>query len=536
MASQSDPGQAPAEQLLTRRSMLKSSVVGGAGLMFGGVVLSACSSAAKNGSQASGGGSGQKAAGEKLIIGTTTDLVPQDFLRTATNPLLFSLVWDTMAVMNPKTLAAEPSVASSWEWNKAKTVLTVHLRDDVRYHTGRLLEPADAIFSIKEEKNPTHVAQVQPTADLIEHYKVTGKHSFSLSIAKPMSAFEMLLVLTPLIDRETAGGLFNAKKVIGTGPFKFDSWTPQTSFSFSRNPRYWQPGLPHLQSVTANVYSSETAMINALRASEIDLAYQLAPADAARLTTSGTYQALNSTPAYLEWYVGANVKVAPFDNLMVRQAVAHALDRERIVKQAFAGFGTTTCLPWSLLPGIPKSYNDYYSYDPSKAKALLKQARVGSPEVTIVTGAGNSTASAILNIVQYNLSAIGLKVKAQTVPTAAFQQDLTNASTPGLWINSIGLTYLELGTVLLGNAPLKIGKNTSNVTDPQYAKLADAVVFANSPEEAAQANKALSHYVLDQAWHLTVGHTPTVSAAVKNLAGAAQDGENALSLTAAKLT
>lgn len=536
MASQPDPGRMTVEQLVTRRSMLRSSAVG-AGLLFGGVVLSACSSAAKEGTQASGGGAGQtRAGGQKLTIGTTTDLVPQDFLRTATNPLLFSLVWDTMAVMNPKTLAAEPSVASSWEWNKANTTLTITLRDDVRYHTGRLLEPADAIFSIKEEKTPTHVAQVQPTADLIEQYKVTGRHSFSLTIAKPMSAFEMLLVLTPLIDRETADGLFGAKKVIGTGPFTFDSWTPQTKFSFSRNPHYWQAGLPRLQSVTANVYSSETAMTNALRASEIDLAYQLPPADAARLTTNGSYQALTSTPAYLEWYVGANVKVAPFDNLKVRQAVAYALDRERIVKQAFAGFGTTTCLPWSTLPGIPTSYNDYYSYDPRKAKALLREAGVGTPEVTIVTGAGNSTAAAILNIVNYCLNAVGFKVKSQTVPTATFQQDLTTASMPGLWINSIGLTYLELGTVLLGNAPLKIGKNTSHVTDAEYARLADAVVFARSPADAAQANKALSQYVLDQAWHLTVGHTPTVSAAVKNLTGAAQDGENALSLTAARLT
>lgn len=512
--------------------MLRTSALGGVGLLLSSA-LSAC--AAQSGTGAASG-SHRAGASRDLTIGTTTDLAPTNFLRTATNPLLFSLVWDTLAVLDPGTLSAKPSVATGWRWNKAKTALTIDLRDDVRYHTGRLLEPADVIFSIKEEKNPTYVAQVQPTADLIERYRVVGRHALTLEMTKPMSAFEMLLVLTPLIDRETADGLFTAKKVIGTGPFVFKSWTPETRFSFTRNPHYWQPGRPHLDSVTVNVYGAETTLVNALRASEVDVAYQLTPADAARLTSDGSFQAISSKPAYREWYVGANVKQPPFDKLEVRQAVAYALDRKRIVKQAFAGYGSTTCLPWSALPGIPSSYADYYTYDPAKSKSLLASAGVDKPQVTLTTASGNSSAAAILNIVQYNLSAVGFDVRSRVVSATQFTDELTNASVPGLWINNVGLTYLELGTVLLGNAPFKVGKNTSNVTDAEYAKRADAVVFARTPAEASKANKALSEYVLKQAWHLTIGHSPDITAAVKGLAGVRSDGENALSLTDARFT
>jgi len=511
---------------LTRRSLLKGAALGSGGLLVASA-LSACSAAH------SGGG---KSAARGLTVGTTTDLVPADFLRTASNPLEFSLVWDSLAVLDPTTLTAKPSVATGWQWNKSRTVLSIDLRDDVHYHTGRLLEPADVVFSLKEVKNPTNVAQVQPTVDLVDQFKVTGRHSLQLRLAKPMSAFEMVLVLTPLIDRETAGKLFTAKKVIGTGPFVFQSWTPGSKFSFKRNSHYWRTGLPHLDSVTVNVYSAETALANAVQASEIQLAYALTPADAGRLTTNGSFQAISSKPAYQEWYVGANVKQAPFDNLKVRQAIAYALDRERIVKQSFAGYGSVTCLPWSQLPGIPSSYADYYAYDPAKAKSLLAEAGVKHPQVTIVTAAGSSIASAILDIAQYNLNAVGFDARSKVVSQTDFTTDLTNASVPGLWINEVGLTYLELGTVLLGNAPFKVGKNTSNVTDPEYARLADAVVFARSSGDAANANRALSRYVLDQAWHLTVGHTPVITAAVKNLSGAVNDGQNALSLTEARFT
>lgn len=514
---------------LTRRSLLKGAALGGGGLLFASA-LSACSAAH---SAATHSGSGQSASRD-LMMGTTTDLVPANFLRTNSNPLLFSLVWDTPAVLDSTTLTAKPSVATGWHWNAARTTLSIDLRDDVRYHTGRLLEPADVVFSLKEVKDPTYVAQVQPTVDLVEQFKVTGKHSLQLTLAKPMSAFEMVLVLTPLLDRETAAQLFTAKKVIGTGPFVFESWTPGSRFSFKRNPHYWQSGVPHLDSVTANVYSAETALANALQTSEIQLAYALTPADAGRLTTGGSFQAISSKPAYQEWYVGANVKHAPFDNLKVRQAVAYALDRERIVKQSFSGYGSVTCLPWSQLPGIPSSYADYYSYDPAKAKSLLAESGVKNPQVTILTAAGSSIASAILDIVQYNLKAAGFDARSQVVSQTDFTTDLTNATVPGLWINQVGLTYLELGTVLLGNAPFKVGKNTSNVTDAQYTKLADAVVFARSSADAAKANRALSQYVLDQAWHLTVGHTPVITAAAKNLSGAISDGQNSLSLTEAR--
>lgn len=513
--------------LLTRRSMLRVSAGGLA------VLLAGCSAAKSSRPGNSGGGQ----ASNNLVFGTVTDLDPQDFLRTGTNTATQSLIFDTLANLDPTTRKPTPSVATSWTWNADKTELTVNLRDDVRYHTGRKLGPEDVIFSIKAEQNPTSGAQIGATALQIESMRATGPSQLKLKIRQPMSNFENLLILTPLIDRETFSGLYSAKKVVGTGPFRFDSWTPGTSIDLSRNPHYWQAGLPHVDSVRIRVFGSEQALVSALRTSEIDLAWDLVPADAELLTKSNGFQSLTTSPAFSEWYVGVNVKSKPFDDVRIRQAIAYALDRNRIVKQAFSGYGQVSCLPWqATLPGLTAADATYYRYDPARAKALLKQAGASGLTVPILTGAGNVIAEAILNIVQFNLSAVGLKVKPEQVQATAFQKQLQAASVPGLWINDVGQSYLSVGTVLLGNAPFKITKNTSNVTDPHYIALAKKLIFADTPAAQSSATRALTQYMLQEAWHITVGHTPTVSAAAKDLVGVETSGGGGIDLSSARLT
>jgi peptide/nickel transport system substrate-binding protein len=514
-----------AEQLLTRRSLLRSAAMGGAGLMLAG--------AGPAGARILGGAA---AASQTLILGTTTDLAPSTFLRIGTDPTSVSLVFDTLADVNPVTKRLTPSVAESWAFSKNNTHLVINLRKNVRYHTGRLLTPQDVIFSLKATLNPVYEAQIGPTVALVKAFKVTGKHQVTLAFKKAVTSAEMLLVFVPLIDSQTVSGLFTGKQVIGTGPFKFGSWTPMNNFTFVKNPHYWQKGLPRLDSVRVNFFSSATAMVNALQAGQISIAYNLVPSQVALLKDDG-FVANTSSPAFAEYYVGINVNAAPFQDIRVRQAVAHSLDRARIAEQAFPGFGTPTCLPWSTsMLGIPSSYQHFYKYNPKKAKALLAAAGVTNPTVTIQTGAGNSTTAAILAIVQSGLQSNGFQVNSQVVPNTTLQANLANASVPGMWINNVGQTYLNIGMVLLGNAPLEIGANTSNVTTPRYKKLADDVIFANGAAAEAKANKALSLFMLQQAWHLTVVQSPTTSAIAKNLKGVVASGQSALELTNAQFT
>jgi peptide/nickel transport system substrate-binding protein len=523
MTEQSETGTL-IEELLTRRSILKGAALGGAG------VLLASSPAAARAAIL-----GHAAAGASATIGTTADFAPSTIMRNGTNLSTVALIFDTLAGLDPKTNQLIPAVASGWKWNKAATEVTIDLRSDVYYHSGRRLTPADVIFSYQTATNPQYQAQVAPTVALAKKFQVTGKNQLKITLSRPDSAFELTFVYIPLIDKATASGLFTGQQVVGTGPFKFVSWTPLSNFQATRNPKYWQKGYPKLSGVTVNVYSAATAMTSALQGGQIDMAVNLVPAQAKLLADNPNLQVVSPDGWFSDYYVGVNTQAAPFTDARVRQAVAYALDRNRIMSEALAGFGTETCIPWSSkLPGIPASYERYYTYQPSKAAQLLKEAGVSKPTVTIMTPAGNAVTAAILNVVEYNLTQAGFNVNSQVIQATTFQSYLVGAKIPGLWINTVGqVNDNPIGTYLLGNAPLEVGANTSNWTDPKYKTLADDVVFARTVAEQKKANQALTLYMLKTAWHITVGQAPTVNVASKSLSGVVSSGELALSMTGA---
>jgi hypothetical protein len=121
------------------------------------------------------------------------------------------------------------------------------------------------------------------------------------------------------------------------------------------------------------------------------------------------------------------------------------------------------------------------------------------------------------------------------VQNTAFQAQLQAASIDGLWINNVGQSYLSPGTVLLGNAPLKVTGNTSNVTAAQYKTIANDAIYASSDSEIASANQALTKYLLEQAWHITVAQAPTVGVAPTTLSGVQASGTSGIVLTSAKI-
>lgn len=504
---------------LPRRSFLSAS------LAAAGLVLVSCTKAADLGS----------GSGSDLTVGIPNDLVPADLLRqVGANFPVRALVFDTLVTLDPESLQPQPSVAKSWSWNEKKTELTVELRDDVRFHTGRAFTAKDVAFSVKATKEPASGSQLAPTAKKLKAVRADGDHRVVFVLGKPTSTMFDLLALMPLVDSETFSGMASGSKVVGTGPFVWDKWTPGISLSMTRNTRYWQPGKPALENVTLQVYKQSQAMLAGLQAGQLPLAFGLAPRDAAVLAKDGRFTIGTSSPQFTNWYVGVNVKAAPFTDVRARLAVAHSLDRVRIAEQVFSGYGTPTSLPFpDTAPGLSKADNQALAFDLAKAKELFAQA--GSPRapITLAADAGNPTTTAILNIVQYGLESVGFTVQPQPLDTGTIQAQLQAASIKGLWVGAMDLVCVSMGTACLGSAPLKATKNTSNVTDPQYARLVNAVVGADGEAPLATAARGLVDYLHQEAFHLTVAHGLYVTA-TQGVSGVDHDVSKNLVLTSAR--
>ncbi|MEV6900341.1 ABC transporter substrate-binding protein [Amycolatopsis sp. NPDC051372] len=504
---------------LSRRSFLSVS------LAAAGLVLVSCTKAADLGS----------GSGSDLTVGIPTDIVPANLLRqVAANFPVRALMFDTLVNLDRTSGEPKPSVATSWAWNEARTQLTVKLRDDVVFHTGRAFTAKDVAFAVQAIKAPASGSQFAPIAKKLKAVRADTAHQVTFVLGEPTSTLFDLLALMPLVDSETFKDLPSGRRVVGTGPFAWGKWTPGISLALSRNTRYWQPSKPPLDTLTLQVYKQSQAMLAGLQAGQLPLAYALAPRDAAVLARDGKFRIETSSPQFTDWYVGVNVKSAPFTDVRARLAVAHSLDRVRIADQVFSGYGTATSLPFSdTAPGLSKADNTALAYNPAKAQQLFVQA--GSPKtpITLAADAGYPTTMAILNIVQYGLESVGFTVNPQPLDTGTLQSQLQAASIKGLWIGAMDLNCVSIGTACLGGAPLKAAKNTSNVTDPRYAHLVNAVVDAGDDTALAGATRALVDYLNQEAFHLTVAHGLYVTA-TQGVSGVDSDVSKNLVLTSTK--
>lgn len=502
----------------------------GGSLAVAALVVAGCTKAAGN----TGGGSGSQRV---VTVGLPSDVVLSNLLRqVAVNFPVHALVFDTLVSLDNQSRKVVPRVARSWSWNTDYTVLKMTLRSDVKFHTGRVLGPQDVLFSVKQVQDPANGAQIQAVASYITSAVQSGPHEVTFTLKSPLSDFIDMFLMMPLIDDKTFSGLASGTKVVGTGPFKWDSWTPGTQLQLSRNAGYWEAGEPRLDTVTMKIYSQSQALLAALQSAEIDMSYMMLPRDAATFANKPGYTTVTTSPTFTDWYLGVNVTAEPFTDVRVRQAVAWAIDRDRIASQVFSGFGTASCVPaLPSFPGLSGADTSYYTYDPAKAKQLLSQAGKQNPAITILANSAVPTQSAILTIVQNNLEAVGFKVTPSLLDSASYQKQVQSSTVQGMWVGPVDATAISLPLTALITTPLKAGKNTSHVTDPAYKKLAQEVITAGPAQQPA-ANRAYISYLLDQAFHLTVVHGYYMAVVRSTVSGVTTTGTAELDLASASAT
>jgi len=251
-------------------------------------------------------------------------------------------------------------------------VWIVKLRSGVQFHNGKPVTADDVIFSIQrilDPKNPK-----------------VGATSIGYVDAKNLKKIDNLTVRIPLKFANAAfpddiGQYFNSivpvgydpKNPVGTGPLKYQSFTPGQQSVFVRFPDYHQHGLPYLDTVTIiDSFASDTAAFNALQGGEIDV-FSTAPLNLAKqIEGNAQLKALVSLPGQWTPFT-MRVDKAPFTDVNVRQAMRYIVDRTQLIDLSLDGFGAVgndVFSQWD--PDYDSSLKRDQDLD--KAKSLLKRA------------------------------------------------------------------------------------------------------------------------------------------------------------------
>jgi len=516
--------------VLSRRALL------GAGVAAGGLWIAGSSagpaSAALAARPTSRTGTRTTAAASDLRISVPTDIQPPGILRfTPGNQPIRRTVYDVLVDRAPDG-AYRPSLAAEWEWDEDGTVLVITLRDDVTFHSGRPFGADDIVFLVEQALAEGSGAQV---AALLRRgaLRKSGDHELTVDFEAPFASYLDAFAALPVVDSETYDTIANGEQLVGTGPFTFQSWAPGSGFEMQRNESYWGGDVAFDQ-LSFQVITEPQAVLAAMRSGDLDLTAGMIARDAATLESSGF--TLIPSPGF-DFYVGANTAVPPLDDVRVRQAIAFALDRDRIVDQVFSGLAEATSIPWSNdTPGVTPDMVGRYSYDLERARSLIEEAGAMGAEIVITPSPQEPTYGAVAEIVQFGLSEIGLNPRPATVDAAEFPTLMQGGDFPGLWVAVVGLTSLGPTTTLLAANPLQAEANTHNHTPPEYQELVAGVVDAESEEDTATAVAGLTEYLLEQAFHNSVVQSSSLTVAVAGMQGIELDSTLSLVLTKAELT
>jgi peptide/nickel transport system substrate-binding protein len=451
-----------------RRALLKHLGLGGAAALVGG-----CTPVAR---QVGDSGGGRQRGGSVVLAQVDDANFPTFRQQNTVNVLWQRLAFNTLTEYDHATLTPQPSLAAGWEVLDGGRTITLRLREDVRFHSGRPFGPTDVIENIRwqasEEGAP---GQLRSTAAAVSDAEATGKHEVTLRLAHGVSNFFDLCEIMFIADHETLAELETGAELNGTGPFVFTDYSPGVSLSFRRNPDYFRPGRPYLDEVELRVVGEQQAIVAAMQSGQTHLGFQLNGNHLHNVRADDRLAIHELDTNDYGHYLGCNVTVEPLDDRRVRQAIAYAVDREKVLRMVVDSVGRTASSPWTPTnPAYDARAARHYRYDPGRARELLREAGVIGASLDLAIrssepGGDRSTAE----IVQDGLRAVGLDVEIIVYQPADFQTRLGTANLPGLWVAGHGFGQLTPATLLNGAFPFNATANASNFDSDRYRELAD---------------------------------------------------------------
>lgn len=398
-----------------------------------------------------------------------------------------------------------PGLLESWEIVDPLT-LEITVREETKFHDGTILD-AEALKWNWERLLATPVVTVPPDFKALESMEVVSPRVLRLTYSRPMASYALSVTMSRALQYGTIisptasqklGAEFDSNPV-GAGPYAFEEYKPGEILSLRRFTDYWDADNLKLGGVDFVQLAGGSEAVSALAADRVDLApipSESIPAVEARdgitVVTKVTDQVM---------VMVLNVKKAPFDEPLVRQALAHAIDRKAINKGAYSGKGVVTeFLYYEGSSQAPQGLKNKYDYDPERARELLDKAGVAPGTEIELFVQVNPAMERAAQVVQAQLKEVGINVKIQV------QQN---------WIPAI-LTLPKSYMVPLVNFLIPQQILTSNpivamgYANPEFDALAAATQGATTDEELAGANEALQEMIQEDVPIIPIVEAPLI--------------------------
>ncbi len=406
-----------------------------------------------------------------------------------------------------------PIVGESWTSDPTGKVWTLKLKKGLTFPSGNPLTATDVkwskdrAFAAKANvagvyvgiglTSPSQVVQV-------DDYTVEFHQSFPSALTNPTQVIALYIFDSKLMQQHATAGdpwakAWASKNPTNGGIYNLTSYQPGASITMELNPgyplgAYGAPAKPY-KTVQIEIIPDDTSRLLQLQRGAVDVAFSLSQQDIAKLEGDSSVRVLN-VPSDQYVSVPMDVTKAPFDNPLVRQAMAWAMPYDEILTDVYRGQArrSTSVVPLDMPGHLATGYP--FHTDLAKAKSLLAKAGMASGFTTSVAmAAGDQTLEEIAVLMKANLSQIGVTLNIEQLDPATLSQDQTNKSLPmqitvgQLWVNDV--QYL-LATSLIKGAFLNYSGYGNPAVQSIFEKLTATTSHAARMALAAQLQAILA--------------------------------------------
>lgn len=491
-----------------------------------------------------------------------------------------NVLWMTNQIFNglvqiDDSLHIKPCVAKSWEISEDGKRYIFHLRNDVYFHDddlflnkkGRKVNAADFKYSFSRIIDPKTASSgawiFNDKVDGQDAFIVENDSTFVIQMNKPFPPFLAMLSaqycsVVPFEVANYYGKEFRTHP-IGTGPFKFKYWKEGEVLVLLKNENYFEKDhdghqLPYLDAVKATFMpDKQTAFMEFIKKkldyfTSVDGSYRddiLTKSGQMTSKYKGKFK-LEKGPylntEYLGMLVDSNlaiVKNSPIKYKKVRQAINYAINKERLVKYLRNSIGipgASGFIPAGM-PGFDANAVKGYSYDPDKARELLKEAGFpngkGMGEITLST---TTTYKDLIEFIQGELSDVGIKSKIEVNQSASLREVIAKRQVNffrGSWIADYadGEIYLSM---FYSKNYVPIGPNYTSFNNKKFDELFEKLNYVKDDAERHQLYQKMDQLVMDESPVVVLYYDEFVNLFQNNISGLNKNAQNLLVLKRVK--
>lgn len=407
-----------------------------------------------------------------------------------------------------------PALAESWKISPGGLTYTFALRQNVKFHDGSAFTAQDVLFKFERARDPKSGHMHPAYYRDITKIETPNATTVVFRLKQPNSEFMMNLARPESIIGPRNRVEEQKTHPIGTGPFKFVAWERGVGIRLEKFGQYYVRGQPYLDRVTFRFVPDQGAQLAGLRAGDLDvLGFGVIPENAVFVQRDPTFKLITGTTT-TEITVGMNNSLPPFDDIRVRRAMQHAIDKDELIRTVMMGFGTKIGSHRSPGEWGYVDLSGMYLPDAARARALLSDAGYGPHNpltFTFTLAAPYPYERRIGEAIAAQLARVGVRPRIEVVEWAT-------------WLSRVfrGADYQM--TIIGHSEPNDIGIYANpdyyfRYNNPRFQETFSEYRRINDTKRAMHLMKELQRMLAEDAVNVWVMNSPYLAALRRNVMG-----------------